>query len=98
MLLLLRPGLPLPGNSPQDRLRYVSGHTGRWRGGWLCWHVAGLTLLAFYAALAGRWRRGAPLRCTLAVLAAATGLAADLGGQAVSVGVAPDLDPDAFAV
>jgi hypothetical protein len=96
MLALLRPGLPVPGSTPEQRLAYVVEHRVLWSLGWLAWHAAALTLLAFYLALALRWRRDAPLRCGLALLCATAGLAVDLGAQAVAMVVMPELGADGF--
>jgi hypothetical protein len=98
ILLVLRPGLPAPGSLAEERLAFVQGHTGRWWAGWLAWHAAALALLAFYLALAARWGRRAPLRCRLAVLCAAAGLAVDLGAQGLTMGLAPRLSVQEFAV
>jgi hypothetical protein len=35
MLLLLRHGLPVPGSTPAERLRFITEHTTIWRTGWL---------------------------------------------------------------
>ena len=75
-LTLLRPGMPLPGSTPADRMAYVSSHTGAWRAGWLVWHAAAIALQLFYLALALRWWTRAPLRCGLALLCAGAGLVA----------------------
>jgi hypothetical protein len=98
MLALLQPGLPVAGSALADRMAYVSQHTAAWWLGWLTWHAADLTLLAFYLALAGRWGLQAPVRCVLALLLAGAGVAADIGAQAVYMGVAPRLGPEAFVV
>jgi hypothetical protein len=98
MLLALQPGLRVAGSVLATRQAYVSTHTSAWWLGWLVWHAADLTLLALYVALAARWGRRAPLRCGLALLLAGAGLADDLGAQAVYMGVAPHLGPEAFAV
>jgi hypothetical protein len=98
MLLALQPGLPVAGSALATRMAYMSAHTAAWWLGWLVWHAADLALLAFYVALAARWGRRAPLRCGLALLLAGAGVADDLGAQAVYMGVAPRLGPEAFAV
>jgi hypothetical protein len=94
----LQPGLPVAGSALADRMAYVSQHSAAWSLGWLAWHAADLTLLAFYVALAGRWGRQAPVRCGLALLLAGAGVAVDLGAQAIYMGVAPRLGPEAFVV
>jgi hypothetical protein len=86
------------GSALAARQAYVSEHTATWGLGWLVWHAADLALLALYVALAGQWGRRAPLRCGLALLLAGAGLADDLGAQAIYMGVAPRLGPEAFVV
>ncbi|HEY7061807.1 MAG TPA: hypothetical protein VII06_10020 [Chloroflexota bacterium] len=98
MLVLLQPGLPVAGSALAARMAYVGGQTGVWWLGWLAWHAADVALLAFYVALAGQWGRRAPLRCALALLLTAAGVADDLAAQAVYMGVAPRLEPEAFQV
>jgi hypothetical protein len=98
MPLILQPGLPVPGSALADRLAYVRDHTALWGAGWIVWHAAAVALLAFYLGLAGRWGGRAPLRCGLALLCAAAGLAVDLAAEALYMGVAPRLTLDAFAV
>lgn len=96
MLVVLRPGLPVNGSVLAARLAYVTEHTAVWRAGWLFWHGADLGLLAFYLGLAGQWRRLARIRCDLALLCAAAGLAADISAQALYMGLGPRLAPGAF--
>lgn len=95
MLLLLRPGLPAPGVALEARRAYVTDHPLAWALGWGAWHLAGLSLLGLVAALA--WQgRGRPALAVVAVGAAAAGLAADLSGQGLALGVQPGLDPASF--
>jgi hypothetical protein len=98
MLVALQPGLPVAGSALAARPAYVSALPVAWGLGWLVWHAADLALLALYVALAGQWGRRAPLRCGLALLLAGAGLADDLGAQAIYMGVAPRLGPEAFVV
>jgi hypothetical protein len=98
MPLLLAPGLPVADSLPADRLAYLAAHTARWWAGWLVWHAAAIALLGFYLALAGRWGPAAPWRCALTLLCATAGLAVDLAAEAVYMGVAPRLGPEAFGV
>jgi hypothetical protein len=98
MVVALQPGLPVAGSALAARMAYVSERTAAWWLGWLAWHAADLALLAFYVALAGRWGWRAPIRCGLALLLAGAGVANDLGAQAVYMGVAPRLGPEAFVV
>lgn len=96
MLMVLRQGLPAGERSLADRIAYVGTHPVSWRLGWIVWHAAALTLLGFFVVLARRWRGAAPVLCSLALLCAAAGLAADLGAQAVFMGVLPRLSPDEY--
>lgn len=98
MLLLLRPGLAVPGASVEARLEFVRGHLAAWRIGWLVWHLAAIALLAFLVGLASRLRASAPILSRLAPLCAAAGLAADLGAQSISMGVSPTLDAARFEI
>src|SRR5205823_7486235 len=97
LMLVLQPGLPLPGSDQASRQAYLAEHTVAWWLGWLLWHAAAIALLAFYVGLAGIWGQRAPIRCGLALLCAAAGLAADLGAQTLYMGVLPGLGADAFA-
>jgi hypothetical protein len=98
MLVLLRPGLPAPTTTVEARAEYVVANPVAWWLGWLVWHAAALALLAFYAGLAGLWWRWGPIRCGLALLCAAAALAVDLAGQALYVGLPPQLDVAGFGV
>jgi hypothetical protein len=90
MLVLLRPGLPGPGGaSAAERLVYLQADVALWWGGWIIWHAAAIALLALYLALALRWGRDSPLRCGLALMCAAAGLACDLSAQALWMGLGP---------
>src|SRR4051794_40296692 len=75
LVLVLAPGLPAPDSTPALRLAYIAGHLGAWCAGWLVWHAAALALLAFYVGLACRWGPRAPIRCVLALLCGAAGVA-----------------------
>ena len=98
LVLALQPGLPLPGNDLPARQAYVAEHTIVWWAGWLLWHAAAIALLGFYVGLAAHWGQRAPIRCGLALLCAAAGMAVDLGAQTLYMGVLPRLGPDAFTV
>src|SRR5439155_17226939 len=92
MLLLLRPGLPGAGGAgAAARLAYLQSWSALWWAGWLVWHAAALALLGLYLALALRWWAPAPLRCGLALLCGAAGLAADLAAQSLWMGLGPRL-------
>lgn len=98
MLFVLRSGLPVPGSTVAERWRWVTAHAWLWCGGWLVWHVAALSLLAFYLVLARRWSGRAPLRCGLALITAGAGLAVDLAGQSLSMVLSPTLPLSGFSV
>ncbi len=98
LLVALQPGLPSFSNGILGRLDYVRGQTVFWWSGWLLWHAAALGLLGFYVGLAGLWRRQAPIRCGLALLCAAAGLAADLSAEALYMGLAPRLGVEGFGL
>jgi hypothetical protein len=83
MLLVLRPGLPVPGGELAGRFAYITAVHGVWWGGWLLWQAAALGLLAFYVGLAAQWAGTAPLRCLVAVLCATAGIAADISAEAL---------------
>jgi len=96
MLLILREGLPVTGSVSAGRAAYVGGHTVIWRIGWLFWHGADFGLLAFYLALASRWRRRGPIRCDLALVAATAGFAADVAAQTLYMGLGPAASAASF--
>src|SRR5688572_26146548 len=70
MLAVLRPGLPVEGSRPADRLAYLVDHRAAWWIGWLSWHAAAISLVAFYIGLAGQWRDRAPILTALALVCA----------------------------
>jgi len=92
MALVLRRGLETNADLA-DRLRFVAGSRLSWTMGWICWTVAALTILNFYARFAAAHRsRGAspvPLRAAVWLTVAAVG--ADWTAQAVEVLVLPGL-------
>src|SRR5204863_9184250 len=71
----------------------VQRFTALWWGGWLVWHAAAISLMAFYLVLALRWGRLAPIRCGLAIVCGAAGLAADLSAQALWMGLVSRIEP-----
>ena len=97
MVTVLRPGLPSAETTAASRLAYVTAAVVPWSVGWLLWHAAAFSLLAFYAALAIRWWGAAPIRCAVAVLCATAGFAADISAEALYIAFAPHLDAPAFA-
>ena len=96
MALALKKGLPIPGNSFDDRIAFVREHTTLWRAGWLSWHAAAVELVLLVLVLASRFRGHAPVRATLAAVLAVAGLAADLAAEAIAMGVAPAVEPRDF--
>ena len=52
MATVLRPGLPVPGSLPEFRYDFIVTHRELWTAGWLLWHGAAISLLAFYVSLA----------------------------------------------
>jgi hypothetical protein len=86
MMLILRHGLPNGENTIGDRLTFIDSHLALWRSGWLLWNAAAITLLAFYCGLAGVFWRGAQLRCTLALVCATAGMAADISAESLYMG------------
>lgn len=92
MLVLLRPGLP--GFEEWERLAWMHGHRAAWLGGWMLWQLAALSLLAFYATLALRFRGALSVT---AMCAAAAGVALDIACESRYMAVLPELTGDAFA-
>src|SRR5579883_2099357 len=107
MLVALEPGLPVAGSALAARMAHVSERTAVWWLGWLVWHAADFSLLAFYVPPARRqghverqqrkiwlvWHAA-----DFSLLLAGAGLADDLGAQVVYMAVAPRLGPEAFVV
>lgn len=98
MLLLLQPGLPVEGSRLADRVAWVDAHHALWWAGWITWHAAAISLLGLYVGLSLLWRVHAPVLSRLALLVAAAGLAADLGAEAVYMGVLPGMGREGFGV
>lgn len=92
MLVLLRRGLP--GFPEDERLAYIAAHRAAWIGGWMLWQLAAVSLIAFYAVLALRFR--GPLSFT-AMGVAAAGIALDIACESRYMAVLPELRGDAFA-
>lgn len=91
MLLLLRRGLP--GFPEEERLAYIAANRAAWMFGWLLWQIAAVSLLAFYATLALRFRG---VLSIAAMCAAAAGLALDIACESRYMAVLPELHGDAF--
>jgi hypothetical protein len=91
MLLFLREGLP--GLAAEQRVAFMNARPLTWMGGWLLWHVAALSLIALYVALAMRFR---DVLSVTAVAAATAALAIDIACEAKYIGVLPSLRGDEF--
>lgn len=91
MLLLLRRGLP--GFTDEERLAYITSHRAAWVGGWLLWQIAAISLIAFYGALALRFRG---VLSVAAIGVASAGLAIDFICETRYIGVLPELRGAAF--
>ncbi len=92
MLLMLRGGLP--GVAEEERLAYMQAHPALWTAGWLTWHLAVISLIAFNVVLALRFRGVASIT---AVALTTAGAAIDLPTQARYIGILPSLRGEAFA-
>jgi hypothetical protein len=92
MLLFLREGLP--GVPDEQRLAFMNARPLTWMGGWMLWHLAAISLVALYVALALRFR---DVLSITAVAAATAGLAIDMACEAKYIGVLPELRGDEFA-
>ena len=98
MAAWLKPGLPSLDTALRDRMAYVTLRPELWWGGWLVWHAAALSLLAFYAGIASRWGRRAPMRVNLALFCAVAGFAADIVGEGAYMGIVPHHSEQGFFV
>jgi hypothetical protein len=86
MPLVLSPGLE-PARDLAARVDYIGAHPALWRGGWILWIVAALSLLAFYGWWAARVRSRF---LGIAALALATaGIGGDLLAESLYVGWLP---------
>jgi len=92
MLVFLRRGLP--GFPEADRLAYIATHRAAWLTGWLLWQIAAVSVVAFYAVLALRFRG---VLSVTAMAAAAAAISIDISCEARYMGVLPDLRGAAFA-
>jgi hypothetical protein len=91
MLLLLRRGLP--GFADDERLAYIAAHRAAWVGGWMLWQCAAISLIAFYGALALRFRG---VLSVAAMGVATAGMAIDFICETQYIGVLPDRAGAAF--
>lgn len=90
MLVLLRPGLP--GFPEEARLAHMQ--SAGWTFGWILWHVAAMSLIALYIALALRFRDVVSMT---AVAIATAGLTLDILCESKYIGVLPELRGEEFA-
>ena len=90
MAWILRHGLETNADLP-DRLRFIVERRAWWTAGWLCWTLAAVTILNFYARFAVAHRALAPVALSLAVWLTVAAVAADWTAQAVEVLVLPGL-------
>jgi len=87
LALALRPGTEVTPN-PLDRAAYIAQHPALWRGGWLVWMAAALSLLGFYA-----WWGSRPAMPRWAVAGfwlAAAGIVCDFLAESVYIGWLPE--------
>ncbi len=93
MLLLLRRGLP--GFPEEERLAYIAANRAAWMFGWFLWQVAAVSLIAFYATLALRFRG---VLSITAMAVAAAGVSLDIACESRYMAVLPELRGEAFVV
>jgi hypothetical protein len=91
LLALLRPALP--GTAVPDRIAYLGSHRIAWTLGWLTWQVAAMSLLAFLAVLALRFRG---VIAITAMCIAAAAFSIDFASESRYLGVLPELRGEAF--
>jgi hypothetical protein len=82
----LRPGTEA-GGSFAERAAYIAANPLVWRGGWLIWMAAALSLLGFYAWWGARLQR--PIWALVALGLAATGLVCDLFAESLYIAWLP---------
>jgi hypothetical protein len=87
LLIALRPGTEAVAD-PAARAAYIAAHPILWRGGWLIWMAAAVSLLGFYAWWGARVER--PGWATAAFVVAAAGLVCDLFAESLYIGWFPE--------
>jgi hypothetical protein len=87
LALALRPGTELAPD-PLARAAYITAHPALWRGGWLLWMAAALSLLGFYAWWANRPRM--PRWAVAGFWLAAAGLLFDFLAESLYIGWLPE--------
>jgi hypothetical protein len=83
-----------------DRFRFLAEQTLLWVVAWLTWNAAALSILYFYAAFVRAHVREPGARASTlhyAILLSIVAAAADLGAEAIEIGVLPDLARQALA-
>jgi hypothetical protein len=92
MAIILRHGLETNADLA-DRLRFIVERRAWWTAGWLCWTLAAVTILSFYACFAAAHRStgASPALLGPAVLLTVAAVGADCTAQAVEVFVLPGL-------
>ncbi len=86
LALVLRPGTEVTPNLG-ERAAYIAQHLGLWRGGWLLWMAAALSLLGFYAWWGGR--AGMARWAAAGFWLAAAGLLFDFLAESLYIGWLP---------
>jgi hypothetical protein len=86
MALFLRQGTEAV-SVVQERIDYIAAHTIAWRGGWLLWNAAALSLVSFYAWWGARIASFA--WAVAAFLIASAGLVVDLFFESLFIGWLP---------
>lgn len=89
LLLIVRPGLPT-NDALVERMSFVDDRRGLWRLAWLTWHAAAFSFLWFVICAAAAWAPG-ERRGRFAIVLATCGVGLDLSGQALAMGVLPEL-------
>jgi hypothetical protein len=94
MGLVLRPGSEVSGTAA-TRVAYIASHPALWRGAWLVWIAAALSLVGFYAwwgaRFEGREEGSGPRAIAVAALVpAVAGLCADLLAESLYIGWLPE--------
>lgn len=86
LALVLRPGTEVVA-SLAERAQYIAQHPAVWRGGWLVWMAAALSLLGFYAWWGGQ--PGMPRWAVLGFWLAAAGITCDFLAESLYIGWLP---------
>lgn len=87
MLFVLRHGVESSADR-SARALYIAAHGGLWRGSWVLWLAAAVSLLGFYAAWGSKLAD--PRRAVASFSIAAAGLAFDLAAEGLLIGWFPE--------